>query len=306
MTPPMDAGDEVTRAVSALMPDLRRHARTSLALVAFAVAAGLAVAALILQSGMEEGDRWNWAFLAGITGLILAGAVYKWTRSTQEELLMPVLARSIGFVYGKNARSFVEALPRRLMPEGSVRSGEDHLKGALGAHTIQMAEVTAETGGKDSDILFKGIVVQFPNRTAMPAFFIARQDETTPGFFSGGRLSTQGLHPLRDVTIGQRTYGIWTSQPDGPEPQSLSAVIEVLRALEIRVGMGVELYAATSNGVEMHVALSHKRNLFRAGGLFPSEDRILADVQRVLQDLKIPLTLAQALIEAEEAVAVKS
>ena len=35
-----------------------------------------------------------------ITGLVLAVVLFKWTRSTQEELLMPVLARSIGFAYG--------------------------------------------------------------------------------------------------------------------------------------------------------------------------------------------------------------
>jgi hypothetical protein len=301
MTSPGDAGDEVMQAVSALMPDLRRHARTTLALMAFAVATGAAVAVMILQSGMAEEDRWEWAFYAGITGLVLAVVLFKWTRSTQEELLMPVLARSIGFAYGKNARSFVDALPRRLLPEGSVRSGEDHLKGSLGAHAIQMAEVTAETGGKDSDILFKGIVVQFANRTDMPAFFIARTEETRPGFFLGSTLSTEGLHHLRDVRIGMRDYGIWTSSAEGPEPRALSAVIDVLCGLEVRVGPGVELYAATSNGVEMHVALSHKRNLFRAGGLFPNKDRILADVQRALQDLKIPLRLAQALIQAEEA-----
>lgn len=306
MTPFTAESEDVTQAVSALMPELRRNARSTLVLMAFAIAASAAVGLILLQSGTGDQDRWEWAFYALVTGLIVAGGLYKWTRSTQEELLMPILARSIGFAYGKNARSFVEGLPRRLLPEGSVRSGEDHLKGTLGAHAIQMAEVTAETGGKNSDILFKGFVVQFPNRTKMPAFFMAQTEATRPGFFTKGILSSEGLHHLRDVRIGARDYGIWTSTPDGPEPRALSAVVEVLSGLQIRVGSGVELYSATSNGVEMHVALTHKRNLFRAGGLFPSKDRIFADVQRAMQDLKIPLTLAQTLIAAEEAVAAKS
>ena len=85
------------------------------------------------------------------------------------------------------------------------------------------------------------------------------------------------------------------------EPPALAAVIEVLTRIETHVGGGAELYSATSNGEEMHVALSHKRNLFRVGGLFPSESDIFADVHTAMQDLVVPLSLAKVLIGAEEA-----
>jgi hypothetical protein len=85
-----------------------------------------------------------------------------------------------------------------------------------------MAEVNVETGGKNSRTLFKGIVAQFPNRTAMPAFFVALEDKTRPGFFFGGDLSTEGLHHLRTVTgNGGRSYGIWTSWSKLEEPPPL-------------------------------------------------------------------------------------
>lgn len=297
---------DVSEAVSALMPELRSRALVALGWIAAAILVSGLLVVLILNGQMESRDRWKFAMLAAGAGVFAAVMAWKWVIRAQEGLVMPILARSIGLSYAKNATPFVRALPKRLLPDRSIRSGEDHLTGTLGAHAIQLAEVTAETGGKNSRVLFKGIVAQFPNRTAMPAFFIAREDKTRPGIFFGGDLSTEGLHHLRDVSAGGRSCGIWTSWAEGPEPPALSAVIDILTSLETRLGPGVELYAATSNGVEMHVALSHSRNLFRLGSLFPAEDRILADVQQAMQDLKIPITLAEALIRAEETASAKS
>lgn len=122
---------------------------------------------------------------------------------------MLILARAIGMDYAKNAKGFLTALPPRLLPN-NVRSAEDHVVVQLGAHRIQIAEVKAETGGKNSLTLFQGIVAQFPNRTTMPAFLIALADKTRPGIFFGGDLSTEGLNHLQNVVADGRTYGIWT------------------------------------------------------------------------------------------------
>ena len=203
--------------------------------------------------------------------------------------------------------SFVSTLPKRLLPARGVRAGEDHVHGTMGAHAIQMAEVNVETGGTNSRTLFKGIVAQFPNRTAMPAFFVALEDKTRPGFFFGGDLSTEGLFQHSTVTgNGGRRYGVWTSWSGQEEPPALAEVVAILTRIEDHVGSGAELYAATSNGVEMHIALSHKRNLFHLGGLFPDENQIFRDVRAATQDLTVPLTLAKLLIEAEAKVAAKS
>ncbi|WP_333815521.1 hypothetical protein [Tabrizicola sp.] len=302
MTAP--APPDVAEAVRALMPELRRQGLIALGLIVVSIVVSGVLLVLILNAQMESRDRWKLAFFAAGAGVFAAVMAWKWMIRAQERLVMPILARSIGLGYAKDAKAFVKALPKRLLPAG-LRGGEDHIHGTLGAHAIQLAEVTVETGGKNSKTLFKGIVAQFPNRTAMPAFFIAREDKTRPGIFFGGDLSTDGLRHLRNLVAGGRTYGIWTSWAEGPEPPALSAVIDILTSLEGRLGPGAELYAATSNGVEMHVALSHSRNLFRLGGLLPAEDRLFAEVQQAMQDLTIPLTLAQALIQAEETAASK-
>jgi hypothetical protein len=303
---PTDAPDHVAQAVRDLLPELRRKARGAVSLIAFAIAVTAVAIYLLLTTGTEGSNRWEFAMYAGFAGLAAIYFTYRTSVSTQQSLVMPVLARSINFTYSQNATSFVQALPKRLLPDRKVRKGEDLVSGALGAHAIQMAEVKVETGSKNSKTLFKGLVAQFPNRTAMPAFFIALEDKTRPGLSFGGDLSTDGLHHLRNVHGNGRSYGIWVSSDAGTEPPTLSAVVNILTRLETLIDPAAQLYAATSNGVEMHVALSHKRNLFQLGGLFPNEPRIFADVQQALHDLTVPLTLAKALIEAEEKAACNS
>ena len=298
---PRDTTDEVAGAVRALMPGLRVQAMIAVTIITLAIVGAGIAAVLSLNSGMEGEDRWKMALVAGITAFFVVTWTYKWTVRKQEAQIMPVLSRAIGLDYSKNAKPFVSALPSRLLPKRGIRAGEDHVHGTLGAHAIQMAEVTVETGGKNSRTLFKGMVAQFPNRVAMPAFFVALEDKTQPGFFFGGDLSTEGLHHLRNVTgNGGRSYGIWTSWSKVEEPPALSAVVAILTRIEDHVGHGAELYAATSNGEEMHLALSHKRNLFHLGGLFPDENQLFRDIRAAMQDLTVPLTLAKVLIGAEE------
>lgn len=300
-SPPPDATEQVALAVRALMPALKRQAMVATGLMALAIVAAAVAAVLVLNSGMDGEDRWKMTFLAGIVAFFAVGWAYRWTVRKQEAQVMPVLSQAIGLQYSKDAGPFVKTLPKRLLPERGIRSGEDHVQGTLGAHAIQMAEVQVETGGKRSRTLFKGIVARFPNRRTMPAFFVALEDKTRPGMFFGGDLSTEGLFQLRTVTgNGGRNYGVWTSWSGQDEPPALSAVVEILTRIEDHIGPGAELYAATSNGEEMHVALSHKRNLFRLGGLFPDENRLFRDVRAAMQDLAMPLTLAKALIRAEE------
>lgn len=303
---PPDASSEVALAVRALMPALKRQAGIAVGIITLAIVAAAVAAMLFLNSGMETEDRWKTTLFAGIAAFFVVTWTYRSTVRKQEAQVMPILARAIGLTYSKDAKAFVKALPKRLLPERGIRAGEDHVHGSIGAHAIQMAEVNVETGGKNSRTLFKGIVAQFPNRTSMPAFFVALEDKTRPGVFFGGDLSTEGLHQHSTVTgNGGRRYGVWTSWSKLEEPPALSEVVGILTRIEDHVGSGAELYAATSNGVEMHVALSHKRNLFHLGGLFPDENQIFRDVRAAMQDLTVPLTLAKLLIEAEGAAAAK-
>lgn len=297
---PLDASTEVALAVRNLLPQLRAQARLGLGLIGATLVSGLAIAFFALSMGTEDDVGWKFAAMALFTGLFLAISAYKWMLRKQEALVMPVLAQAVGLSYEKGAKAFLRALPLRLMPKG-IKTGEDLVTGTLGRHEIQMAEVKVETGGKNSRTLFAGLVARFPNRTPMPAFFVAREDKTRPGIFFGGDLSTDGLYQQRTVIGGGgASYGVWTSWSGQDEPPALAAVVEAVTHIEDQLGHGTQLYAATSNGEETHIALTHSRNLFRVGGMFPNESDLFKDVRTAMQDLSVPLTLAKALIDAEE------
>lgn len=304
--PQSDTTSEVALAVRNLMPTLKRQATIAVVIITLTVVAAAVAALLFLMSDMDGEDRWKMAFIVGIAAIFVVTATYKWTIRSQQAQVMPILARAIGMTYTKDAKTFVKDLPKRLLPARGIRKGEDHVHGTIGAHAIQMAEVNVETGGKSSRTLFNGIVAQFPNRTTMPAFFVALEDKTRPGIFFGGGLTTEGLYHLRTVLgNGGRRYGIWTSWSQQEEPRALSEVVAILTRIEDLVGPTAELYAATSNGVEMHIALTHRRNLFHFGGLFPDENQLFRDVRDAMHDLTVPLTIAKALIDAEETAAAK-
>ena len=301
-----DASTEVALAVRNLMPGLRGQARLAMGLASAALVSGAAIAFFVMTSGAGNDARWKVALLALIAGVFLAITAHKSMIRKQEALVMPVLAAAVGLTYAKDAGGFLRALPNRLLPKG-VKSAEDLVQGNLGAHRIEMAEIKIETGGKNSRTLFQGIVAQFLNRVDMPAFFIALEDKTRPGMFFGGELSTDGLYLLRSVIGGGgASYGVWTSWTARDEPAALAPVVEKVTRIEDLLGRGTQLYAATCDGTEMHVALTHSRNLFRIGGLFPNESDVFADVRAAMQDLTVPLTLAKALIEAEEIAVAKS
>lgn len=294
---------DIGAAVQTLMPDLRRRSSLALAIMVLigVVSFGVAVWAPTGIGG-EQG------FKVALVAVLLGGlAIFFCTarlRRSHEALVMPVVAKTIGMTYEKDAKPFLKSLPPRLLPKAAVRSAEDYVHGTLGHHMIRMAEIKLETGGKNSTTLFKGLVTQFPNRVAMPAFFIADEAQTRPGMFFGGRIATDGLHHLRNVKGASGvTYGVWTSWSELAEPPALMAVVDLLTQLETRVSPTATLFSASSNGEEMHVALSHKRDLFRVGGLFPDEAKIFADVHGAMQDLMVPLNVARELIAAELAAA---
>ncbi|CAN1560867.1 hypothetical protein MCELHM10_02639 [Paracoccaceae bacterium] len=301
-----DASTEVALAVRNLMPGLRQHAGVAMTLMGAALGAGLLVGFWSLLSGTDGDERWKFGIFALFLAVLSVGWAYNSMIRKQEALVMPVLAAAVGLTYAKDAGGFLRALPVRLLPKG-VKSAEDLVQGNLGAHRIEMAEIKIETGGKNSRTLFAGLIARFPNRVAMPAFFIAREDKTRPGMFFGGELSTDGLYHLRSVIGGGgASYGVWTSWTARDEPAALAPVVEKVTRIEDQLGRGTQLYAATCDGTEMHVALTHNRNLFRIGGLFPNEADVFADVRAAMQDLTVPLTLAKTLIEVEEIAGAKS
>lgn len=298
MTTPANSTEtlpDVTAAVGALMPDLRRQIRLAWILIALVTALALVIGYNLL--GVGEGPTFLFPVLIG--GVLIASIV-RWTRKAHEKALMPILASTVGLSYDKNATGFAKVLPKRLLPDG-VRSGEDLLSGRIGGRMIRMAEVKVETGGKNSRTLFKGVVANFPNAVAMPPFFIAEEGQTGRSFWFGNRLDVDGLVKIRTVSgRAGRSYGVWASSAAVADNPALGAVVEIVTDLEHRISAEVQLFSATSNGEEMHVALTQKRDLYKIGGLFLNQTTILDEVQAAYRDLTVPLTIAAWLMEAEK------
>jgi hypothetical protein len=164
---------DVTTAVQALLPELRRKSRQGWMLIA--LVSVLAAAGTYALAGVGEGATWLFPLMAGV---FLIALIVGWIRKRHESMVMPILATTVGLSYAKDASGFVRCLPQRLLPKGRICRGEDCLSGAIGGRTIRMAEVKVETGGKNSRTLFKGVVANFPNAVAMPPFFIADEDQT--------------------------------------------------------------------------------------------------------------------------------
>ncbi|MCU0827869.1 MAG: hypothetical protein MUE52_10780 [Tabrizicola sp.] len=306
MTGPSASPPDVSAAVQALKPQLTRMSVWALLgmTVSGIVTLYAVIASITLIEENSDGDRFKVALFAGIMGILLMAFIYGRMRRSQEALVMPHVAQAVGLTYYKDASGFLNALPERLLPRASVRKAEDLVVGQLGSHSIQLAEVSIETGGKNSRTLFKGVVAQFRNSIQMPAFFLAPHEQTRPGMIFKAWIPTDGLYHQRDV-VGPSgtTYGLWTSWTDAQEAPALNSVVDILTSLENRLPGPMSLFTATSNGIEMHIALRHFRDLYRVGGLFPAESHLLSQVSQATQDLSVPLNLVKELVAAELAVA---
>jgi hypothetical protein len=293
----------VALAVRKLMPGLRRQAMVTAGLIAAIAAVSGVLTVLVASSRMEGEDRLKAGIIVVGLGASLIFLAHRWMRKRQEALVMPILAASVDLTYAKDAAAFAKQLPPRLLPSRGIRHSEDLVQGRLGVHTLQMAEVKVETGGKNSRVLFQGLVGRVPTQAPMPPFFLAQTSKTQPGMIFSGDLNTDGLYRLRSVQGADgMDYGIWTSWSALADPTpALDAVIAALLEVGTHLGQGFQLYTAMSDGTQTHIALSHQRNLFRVGGLFPDENQLFRDARAAMQDLLVPLTLARALIAAEQA-----
>lgn len=305
MHPAATPAPDIAAAVQALTPQLTR--------LSFQALLGMAVTGVVALSGVafayswtdaEQEDRVKLGLLALGLGIAVIFFLYRWMRRQQEALVMPVVAKAVGLTYTKDGKGYLRSLPERLLPRQSLKQAEDYVVGQLGSHEIRMAEVKVETGGKHSRTLFQGLVVEFRNQAPMPAFFLAPPDQTSPGVLFGSWILVDDLHHQRNVvTPSGPVLGLWTPHPASPEPPALLQAVEGVLALERTLTAPITLFSANSTGQEVYLALTHKRDLFQIGGLFPQAAQILTDVQVAATDLLIALSIAQEMIALEERVA---
>ena len=133
-----------------------------------ALSAALAATAILvaLGSGLETRALLK-VVMVGVIGLgLVVVAARRWAVRRQEAAVLFILARSIGLTHAKDASAFVRSLPKRLLPERSLRNGEDHIHGTLGAHAIEMAEVTATSIQRPTGL------VALSRPSEMPSFLV--------------------------------------------------------------------------------------------------------------------------------------
>ena len=141
---------DVGAAVQALKPQLTRISTTTL-LVMTAVGIVTLVAVIAALNLIDDGDdRFKFAMVAAVFGVLAIVYAHSRMRRAQEALVMPEVARAVGLTYDKDAGAFLRGLPERLLPRAAVRMAEDHVRGTFGRHSLEMAEVKIATGGKNS------------------------------------------------------------------------------------------------------------------------------------------------------------
>ncbi len=292
---------DITTTLPDLLPQLRRITTEGWVLsVVTVVLAGIVM--FFLTNGGQSFSTWI-AFPPGVAFVLVTLIVLR-TRRGHEAVIMPILAQSVGMSYSPNAKTFATTLPDRLLPKCRLKKGEDLISGMIGARKVQFAEVKYETGGKNSTVLFGGVVMAFQNAAPMPPFFMAAENQTKGWFVFKGNLKVDDLVPIRNLNGADgQSYGVWASPERTADHPGLDAVLSVLTGLQDLVGSGSTLFSATSDGTEMHVALRHKRDLFRIGGMFATEPTMIDQIRRAYDDLTLPLKIAGKLLDAEAAVA---
>ena len=289
---------DLADALPQILPKLRGKTREGWLLVGLAGVVCLVGAIWVLQAGQP--GTGHYAFLAGIVFLGIAAAVRDKVRRKHEAMLMPLLAKSIGLDYSQNGAAFVKMLPQRLLPEIGRSLCSDLVTGRVGGREVQFGEVECATTGKHKQVLFRGIVARFPNKAPMPAFFLANEKFIGRWGFSSKGLSVEGLERVaskQDAT--GKIFGIWCSSAAMAQHPALNAVVQQFLDLPGQLTSGAELFSATCNGEEIHLALSHRRDLFKLGGMFASEDALVPQISQAYQDLTLPMKLAARLLEVE-------
>ncbi len=291
---------DISTALPTLMPAIRRKSIEGWLLVAATVVLAL-YALFFLVGKADKPFQLALITIGGAAVVIFAISAYVQRGHTRQ--IMPMLAETAGMSYSQNALAFILSLPPRLLPKAAVRKGEDLVSGRLGGRQVSFAELTYETGGKNSSTLFKGIVASFANQAPMPPFFIVDEAQTKGWFIFSGNINVDDLIAVRSLpgSFGV-TYGVWVSSSATADHPALDATLKLLTDLQYAIGSGARLFSASSDGKTMHVALSHKRNLFKIGGLFANRDQLINDIKLAYHDLTLPLVIVSKLLEAERGV----
>ncbi|MEZ5798631.1 MAG: hypothetical protein R3D63_14820 [Paracoccaceae bacterium] len=296
---PTVTADPSAAALDSALPEIRKAKRNGWALLIVTGAiAGLA--AIMLQNLPEEGLQWGFMVLF-LAGFLMFGIV-SWVRKQHERAVMPIIARAFALDYEKTPARFYQSLPKNFIPQGGRQSVDDMMSGKVADRHFRFAECKTETGGKSSSVLFKGVVVELQSRGNMPDFIIASEKETKGFLFFKGRVQVDEFSRVYSATghDGQ-IYGLWSTSSDAAGLAGLRAFMEQIIAIGPRVLGESSLYSLVSTGPTYYVSLRHARDLFKIGGMFADDAKVMSDIRNAAAEFGHPIKLVSEILRAEEA-----
>ncbi|WP_103257422.1 hypothetical protein [Tabrizicola aquatica] len=295
-----NAATKVQESVRILMPKVRTTALLA-GLTILAIGCGLAWLVLNPPSFFaDDQDPAALAFGSVLLGSVPVGFVYRLMRQRQESLILPAVAQALGMTYAKSGLAVLNGMPPQLLPRGRV-DAEDHIQARVADRLVELAELRIRPSNDRHHTLFSGIVLHIPDGGATAPFLLAPVHVARPGIAFGNFLSTDGYRHLRDFDLAGAKFGLWIAALGGGESPALTARIDALVAALTPFARDWPPHSIASDGKGTWLALTHHRDLFRLGGVLPTEPRILEAVQNAVADLSAPLALAQAVIEAQAA-----
>lgn len=293
------APDPVAEALANSLPGLRRLQVQGWLGIAAILAATVFLVVVLWNSGE---DGFSWALVMGILGLVLAGTVAAWVKRSHEAAIMPILASTLNLTHEKTAKWFMQQIPQTFIPRGGKQHCDDLMSGKIAERSFRFAEVKTETGGKNSSVLFDGVVIEVTARSDLPEFLIAPVRQTRGFWIFKGNINVEDMGRWHTgYGTNDEEYGLWSPSNQPAERKVMEALMDKMIGLGSSLGAGSSLYSVACTGRDIYVALRHKHEMFRIGGAFATQDEMMADIRTATAELEVPLRLAAEVVRAEEA-----
>ncbi len=297
--PDSSARDPLETALSDALPYLRSLRIQGLAGMAALLVGTVFLVITLLNRGK---DAQSWAIIAGFAGVFAMIALAGWVKKSHEAAIMPILASTLNLSHQKSAKHFITQIPENFIPRGSKQSCDDLMSGQIAARPFCFAEVKTETGGKNSSTLFDGVVIEVKAREMLPEFLIAPVRQTKGFWIFKGNVNVENQSRWHSATGGNdEEYGLWSPSQQPAERKVMEALMDRMLNLGGSLGSGSSLYSVACTGHYIYVALRHKREMFRIGGVFSTHEELMADIRTATGELDVPLRLAGEVVRAEEA-----
>lgn len=292
--------DASATALADALPMLRRIQMQGLGMIA---AASVATVALVLVTGFGGQTQVNISIIGMMVGV---GAIF-WirdhVRKQHETEIMPIVARTFGIDFVKHPVGFLDTIPDTIPPRSNRVTLDDGLSGTIAGRSWRFAEVRTESGGKNNRVYFDGAVVAVQAAAPLPQFIVARHEDTKGSFWKGAARLNLSKEPMTPHAFGGwlTDYGLWSRQMRDGDYATIERLCDGIARSVGQLGQGAKLCMIAVEGPEIVVAITHKHELFRIGGLFATESSVLADIRRVAQEVGPVITVVTGILQAEAA-----